>query len=79
LEIGAQKPVNVISVTINPYYPKYRYTTCDYEEAFVDKKALHDAIGNGMSLPCYDVIADGVNGLYADVLNYYHTQGREKP
>lgn len=70
-EIGVQKPVNVIAETVNPYYPKYRYTTGDYEAAFVDKAALRGAIGSSIHLPCYDVFADGVNGLFTDVLNYH--------
>jgi len=77
LEIGVLKPAHVVSVTVNPYYPKYRYTTRDYEAAYVDKAALRGAIGNSMSLPCYDVVAGGVNELYMDVLNYYNRQRME--
>jgi hypothetical protein len=70
IEIGVQKPVNIIAVTVNPYYPKYHYTTHDYEARFVDKATLRDAIGRSMNLPCYDVAADGGNGLLSEVLRF---------
>jgi hypothetical protein len=68
LEIGVQKPANVIAVTVNPYYPKYDYSSRDYEAAFVDKTALLEAVGTSVNLPCYDIVADGGSGLLRDVL-----------
>jgi hypothetical protein len=56
IEIGVQKPVNVIAVTVNPYYPKYRYNSNDYEEAFVDKKALINAVQENLPVPCYNAV-----------------------
>lgn len=67
MEIGVQKAVKVISITVNPYYPKYRYATRDYEAAFVDKSALIDAIKSSMDLPCFNVVVDGANGLLREI------------
>ena len=71
MEIGVQKTVKVIAVTVNPYYPKYHYTTHDYEAAFVDKTALLDAIGSCMDLPCYNVMVDGGNGLLREIYKLF--------
>ena len=67
MEIGVEKTLKVIAVTVNPYYPKYHYTTHDYEAAFVDKAALQKAIGASMGFPCYNVMEDGGKGLLQEI------------
>ena len=68
IEIGVRKPVNVIAVTVNPYYPKYRYSTKDYEEAFVDKDALLCAIKKSSTAPCYNA-AVNPDELLKEIMN----------
>ena len=71
IEIGLRRQLNVIAVTVNPYYPKYHYSTSDYEAAFVDKEKLLYAVKSSMQLPCYDVLAQGPDGLFKDIVNYH--------
>jgi hypothetical protein len=56
VETGVLKLANIIAVTVNPYYPKYRYTTGDYEEAYVDKTALVNAIRDVSPSPCFNAV-----------------------
>jgi len=71
MEVGVQKTVKVIAVTVNPYYPKYHYATRDYEAAFVDKTELRSGIGASMGLPCFDVVVGGGDGLLQEIYKLF--------
>lgn len=72
LEVGVQKRVHAIAVTVNPYYPKYNYGQGqEYAAAYVEQAALHAAIAGSVQTPCYDVVAQGAQALCADVLQFW--------
>jgi len=61
--IGVTHGIRTIAVTVNPYYPKFRYTSGDYDAAYVDKDALLAAITASVHAPCYDVVRQGADGI----------------
>lgn len=63
LKLATARPVRLIAVTVNPYYPKYRYNRQDYEPEYVDKAALLEAISHVTSAPVFDVVGQGAESL----------------
>ena len=57
--IGVERAIKLLAMTVNPYYPKYRYRKTDYEEAYVDKDELLKTVGDSVKIPCYDVLKQG--------------------
>ncbi|MDN5324290.1 MAG: hypothetical protein PWQ67_2744 [Clostridia bacterium] len=72
LEISVKKSIDVIAITINPYYPQFRFSSDDYTEAYVDKDELNKAIKGNVRVPVYDVVKEGGEKLYIDILNYWN-------
>ncbi|MFZ5946300.1 MAG: hypothetical protein ACOYVD_19595 [Bacillota bacterium] len=70
LHIGVKKSIQIIAITVNPYYPQFRFTSDDYTEAFVDKELLYSEIAKNIDVPVYDVVKEGGAGIYQDILNY---------
>ncbi|KJS21058.1 MAG: hypothetical protein VR72_12110 [Clostridiaceae bacterium BRH_c20a] len=70
IEIGVRKPIKIIALTINPYYPKYRFNSDDYEVSYVDKEKLYEAIAGKVSVNVYNVVEEGGKMLFNDILNY---------
>lgn len=63
ITLGTTKPVRLVAVTVNPYYPRYRYNRNDYEPAYVDREELHKAITDAVTAPVFDVVHQGASGL----------------
>lgn len=62
--LGVCKSVRLVAVTVNPYYPRFRYSKNYYEPAYVDKEALHAAIAGSVgSIPVFDVMQQGAAQL----------------
>ncbi|TYP59879.1 hypothetical protein [Thermosediminibacter litoriperuensis] len=57
--IEVLKEVPVVAVTINPFYPRYRFETGVYEPGYVDEKFLREEIKKAVSLPVVNVLKDG--------------------
>jgi len=70
IEIGIRRPIKIIALTINPYYPKYRFNSDDYEAFYVDKDELYQSIANMVSVNVYNVVEEGGKMLFNDILNY---------
>ncbi len=68
-QIGIEHPIQTLAVTVNPYYPQYRYNSGDYDAAYVDKEELLTAITAAVSAPCYDVVRQGTEGIARAIKN----------
>lgn len=68
VSVGVLKSVRMLAVTINPYYPRYRFSRQDYEPAYVDKGALYEAIKRSTDIPVYNVFEHGVDGIVERLL-----------
>ncbi|KJS85300.1 MAG: hypothetical protein JM58_08970 [Peptococcaceae bacterium BICA1-8] len=64
LEIGVKKEVHVTALTVNPYYPQFRFSSNDYQEAYVDRKLLFQTIKNSVNIPVFDIVEEGGHKLY---------------
>ena len=42
IHVMVERQVRLRLITINPFYPQYRYATHDYEAAYVDKEKLKE-------------------------------------
>ena len=68
--IGVAKPCKLLAMTVNPYYPKYRYNRADYEEAYVDSFELLSAVSQSVNVPCFDVVKQGGEGIFKMVMDF---------
>lgn len=69
LKIAVKKSIKIIAITINPYYPKYRYNSDDYEAYYVDKEKLRQAIAKNVPVQVYNVVEEGGAGIFQEILN----------
>lgn len=68
-QIGVVHPIQTLAVTVNPYYPQFRYSSGDYDAAYVDKEELLAAITAAVPAPCYDVVRQGAEGITRAVMD----------
>jgi len=64
VSVVVKKRVPLLTITINPFYPRYRYVSHDYEPAYVDKYELKQAISEKVSVPVLDVMEEGIEQLW---------------
>ncbi|MEW6663221.1 MAG: hypothetical protein ACOY9Y_15395 [Bacillota bacterium] len=62
-QVGYLCPLKLIAVTVNPFYPRYRYEHADYQPAYVDADHLRQVMAQALSVPVYDIFVQGVEGL----------------
>lgn len=53
----------LLAITINPFYPKYRYETNDYEPAYVERSELKQQVAEAAKVSVFDVVEDNGLGL----------------
>jgi len=75
-EIGVAKTCRLLAMTVNPYYPKYRYNRADYEEAYVDSAELLSYVRQSVNVPCFDVVKQGGQGIFKTVMDYKRMRNR---
>ncbi|MFZ5634766.1 MAG: hypothetical protein ACOY40_18225 [Bacillota bacterium] len=61
--VGYLRPLPLIAVTVNPFYPNYRYGTRDYQPAFVNRELLLSRIREAVDIPAFDVVFEGPEKL----------------
>ncbi|OAT85235.1 hypothetical protein [Desulfotomaculum copahuensis] len=57
--VGYLRPLPLLAVTVNPFYPRYRYETRDYQPAYVDGEELLHRVSSLVDVPVCDVVAQG--------------------
>jgi len=62
-QVGYLFPLKLIAVTVNPFYPHYRYEYADYQAEYIDAKHLYRAMAQGLKVPVYDIFVHGVEEL----------------
>lgn len=65
---GVLKRVPLLAVTLNPFFPEFRFDTSTYRPAFVDPIRLQVAVREQVHAPVYNVMKQGVKGLLDTVL-----------
>jgi hypothetical protein len=61
LQVLRQLPL--IAITVNPFYPRYRWRTRDYRPAYVDAVLLQERIAEAADVPVIDVKRQGGEAL----------------
>lgn len=64
ITVMVKKGLHLLAITINPFYPRYRYVTHDYEPAYVDKNRLKEMLGHECPVAVVDVVDVGVEKLW---------------
>lgn len=62
--ICVKKEVNLVAITINPFFPKYRFESHDYEPSYVDKLELKKALAAKSLVPVVNVLEDGIEEVW---------------
>jgi len=65
---GVAKSIKPLAVTINPFYPRLRYTGKGYDPAYVNRDFLYESISQHINTLCFDVVQHGGDGLYKELI-----------
>ncbi len=68
-DVGYKRCLPLISVTVNPFYPKYRYESEDYESAYIDKTQLLEQVITLVNVPVFDIVNDNCTDLAKIIFN----------
>ncbi|KYZ76582.1 hypothetical protein AXX12_09130 [Anaerosporomusa subterranea] len=66
---GVLKRVPLLAVTLNPFFPEFRFDTESYRPAFVDPIRLQVAVSKQVQAPVYNVVKQGIKGLVDNILS----------
>lgn len=66
--VGVLKRVPLLAVTINPFYPDYRFDSKTYQPAFVDFMRLQLQVQKNIQAPVYNVVRQGAKRLVDNIL-----------
>lgn len=69
IEIKVKKNINLLAVTINPFYPRYRFASHDYEPAYVDREFLKKVLAEKAGVPVVNVVNDGIDPLWQRIVS----------
>jgi len=64
IELKVIKTLTILAITINPFYPLYRYGKNKYESAWVDRNKLYNGIKSIVTIPVIDIVREGGNNLF---------------
>mgnify|MGYP001038049639 CR=1 FL=1 len=64
IKLKVIKTLPILAITINPFYPLYRYGNNKYESAWVDRDKLYNKIRSIISIPVIDIVREGGNNLF---------------
>jgi len=66
---GVLQRIPLMAVTVNPFYPEFRYETASYQPAFVDPVRLQLTVQNAVNVPVYNIVRQGAGQLVDLILN----------
>jgi len=72
--VAVLKRAQLLAVTVNPFYPEYRFETQTYKPASVDAASLRAAVQQAVPVPVFNVVEDGAAGLVDAVLKQISCQ-----
>lgn len=67
IHVMVERQVRLRLITINPFYPQYRYATHDYEAAYVDKEKLKELMQSRVRVPVVNVLDETEEEIFARV------------
>lgn len=63
LKIWVQRKPGLLAITLNPFYPFYRQSSGAYSPAYVDGQLLLRKMRERLTVPVFDLLAEGDAGL----------------
>ena len=69
-----RNPLPLLAITVNPFYPRYRYETNNYESAYVERSELKQHVAEATKVPVFDVVQDDCLELAKVIMSF----GRSK-
>lgn len=76
-KVATLREVPLLAVTVNPFFPLWRYEHNDYQPAYVDGERLKSAVQAAVRVPVIDVKRDGAEKLLSLIENRFGMSGSE--
>jgi len=58
------KTIPILAITVNPFYPLYRYENSRYEKGWVNRDELYNKVKSVVNIPVIDIMKEGGNNLF---------------
>ena len=62
-KVAYLNPLPLLAVTVNPFYPQFRYEANVYEPAFIDDEKLQQRVQEMAEVPVFDIVKQNCAGL----------------
>lgn len=66
---GVVRSIPLLAVTVNPFYPEYRFDTKTYKPAYVDLRHLQLSVQRHIKTPVFNVVRQGPKSLVDIILS----------
>ncbi|HEX3032111.1 MAG TPA: hypothetical protein VHS59_07700 [Bacillota bacterium] len=63
-------PMPLLAITVNPFYPRYRYETKDYEPAYLQPSELKQLVAAATEIPVFDIVQEDCEKLIEVILSF---------
>ncbi len=67
--VGYRHVLPLMAITVNPFYPIYRYITDNYESAYIEKEQLLEQVSSYANVPVFDIVNDNCTDLAKIIYN----------
>ncbi|NLU09855.1 MAG: hypothetical protein GXW90_02735 [Tepidanaerobacter acetatoxydans] len=67
--IKALKNIPLLAITVNPFYPKYRFDKSSYEPGYINKENLLNKMRTSIEVPVIDIKQEGPSRLLESILS----------
>ncbi|NLZ54972.1 MAG: hypothetical protein GX892_17865 [Thermoanaerobacteraceae bacterium] len=57
-----------MAITVNPFYPKYRFDKNSYEPGYVNREELLEKMRDAIRIPVIDIKQEGAANLLQNIL-----------
>jgi len=58
------KTIPILAITVNPFYPLYRYENSRYEKGWVNRDKLYNKVKSIVTIPVIDIVREGSDNLF---------------
>jgi hypothetical protein len=66
--VSYRRRIELLAVTINPFYPRVVNARGDYEAVFVDSEALRRKVAQRVDVPVINIMEDGASAILSKIL-----------
>jgi len=58
------RTIPILAITVNPFYPLYRYENSRYEKGWVNRDKLYNKVKSLVAIPVIDIVMEGSDNLF---------------